>query len=139
MKPFLLFSLVLLTALASGCATRSAPEKRIENNRPMYDPLNEEEQNMVRSGTIREGMNKDAVFLAWGSPDKVLTGSRDGIERETWQYFLRTPVHGASVGFGTGGYSDFGYGIGSDVDFVREMARVVEYENGRVVAWQRLR
>jgi hypothetical protein len=69
----------------------------------------------VSQGKIRTGISKNAVWLAWGSPDRKVIGNMRGRPTETWIY----------VNYETAPYSyygpydpDFGYGFGSG-GFVR--------------------
>lgn len=157
MKSLPPWACVLTAALAllSGCATRSGAERRIERRPDLFARLNDRERELVTQGEVAEGMSRDAVYLAWGRPDMVRSGSREGRESESWAYFDSTPVQTVSVGFGTGGYSPFytdfgfhprfGYGVGpgwsygSGVDFVGHVEKTVQFSGGRVIAWERLR
>ena len=75
-------------------------------------------------------MDKDAVYIAWGKPDRKIAGGKGNEERETWWYERRLtatepfgatdqygPGHGLGlappsfrlpVGFGYRGYSEVG-------------------------------
>lgn len=148
-------ALALVIACSSGCATRSAAERRVEKHPDLMARLNDRERELVYRGEVAEGMSRDAVYLAWGRPDMVRTGSRDGKGTESWAFFDTTPVQSVSIGFGTGGYhsfySDFGFhprfgygvgpgwGYGTGVDFLSNVEKTVEFSNGKVVAWERLR
>ncbi len=148
---------ILPVLVLTGCQSRSAMEKRVDKNPALFGALSQNEKDLVLRGEITEGMSRDAVFLAWGRPDMVRSGSRDGQGRERWGYFDNAPVHSASIGFGVGNYSHspfyssfgmhprFGYGYGPgwdyghDVDFLPYLEKSAEFENGRVVAWDRQR
>ncbi|MDF1824435.1 MAG: hypothetical protein P1U68_07320 [Verrucomicrobiales bacterium] len=157
MNGFLPHTVLFLTAclLFSGCTTQTANEKRIEKNPALYEKLSSRDKELVRAGEVAEGMSQEAVFIAWGRPDRVMTGGRNGKSNEKWAYFDSTPVRTFSVGVGTGGFSPFytnfgvhpsygysygpGWGYGTDIDFVQHISREVEFTNGRVTAWERLR
>ncbi|HEY4781052.1 MAG TPA: hypothetical protein VIH54_04485, partial [Chthoniobacterales bacterium] len=81
----LCFGLVaaLLSSLLPGCST---VESRIKSNPQIYASLSPADQALVRQGQIREGMSKAAVFLAWGNPDRIRSGVRDGHPFEAWIY-----------------------------------------------------
>ncbi len=147
----------LLLALAlclASCATNPV-EKRIQKHPERFAALSQKEKDNVWRGVVVEGMSTDAVFLAWGRPGRVMSGSRSGRGRERWAYFHTAPVSTVSVGYGSFGphpfYSSFGvhpaygYGYGpgwsygTGVDYVPYLDRTVEFENGKVVAWERLR
>src|SRR3981081_4368065 len=97
----LCFGLVaaLLSSLLPGCST---VESRIKSNPQIYASLSPADQALVRQGQIREGMSKAAVFLAWGNPDRVRSGSATGIHSKPgftqppaprfYQIIITTPV-----------------------------------------------
>jgi hypothetical protein len=76
-------SLVLLAVLG-GCAS---VENRIEKNRPAFDRLSPEERKLVSEEKIGEGMNRDAVRIAWGKPDRITRMSQAGRNFEIWTYY----------------------------------------------------
>lgn len=149
------FATVLLLSfgfLLTGCQTGA--ENRIQKNPQLYGKLSSKDQERVRRGDIREGMTEEAVFLAWGRPDRVLSGSRGGRATEKWAYFDSRPVTTFSYNIGPGihpfytrygVHPRFGYGYGpswgysSGVDFVQQISKQVEFRNGRVTAWERRR
>lgn len=64
-----------------GClllAACSTVDSRIKERPAVYSALSRRDQALVRSGTIREGLSKDAVYIAWGAPAQVRSGSRNG-------------------------------------------------------------
>ena len=146
------FIALLITA---SCATRNPSERRIEKRPDLFERLTPREKELVAAGEIAEGMSRDAVYLAWGRPDMVRSGSRQGESSESWAYFDSVPMNTVSIGFGTGGYHSFytdygihprfGYGVGpgwsysTGVDFVGHISRTVEFSNDRVIAWERRR
>ena len=78
------FGLVaLLASFLAGCST---PENRIKSNPQIYSSLSPADQTLVRQGQIRVGMSKAAVFLAWGNPDRIRSGERQGHPFEAWIY-----------------------------------------------------
>lgn len=58
---------VLWGCLLVSCA--SPRERRITGNPQLYQSLSTGDQVLVQQGRIREGMSKEAVFLALGRPD----------------------------------------------------------------------
>jgi hypothetical protein len=62
----------------------------------------------VSQGQIRGGMSPNAVYLAWGSPDRKIVGNMRGRPTETWIYVHYTtysypypyPYYGFGYGFG---------------------------------------
>jgi hypothetical protein len=160
MRSFLpsLVALTLLGGLATtlnSCANRTAGERRSQKHPELYAKLPESDKALIARGEIGEGMSQDAVFLSWGRPDRVRTGSKNGRKTETWAYFGSSPVARPSIQVGVGRsrsfhsrfgvHPTFGYGTGvgwnygTDIDFARHVEREVEFVNDRVVAWERVR
>jgi len=155
MRRSALVLLCLLPAiLFTACATNPA-ERRVQKFPERFAGLTDREKDLVLRGEVTEGMSQDAVFIAWGNPGRVMAGSRDGKGSERWAYFHTAPVSTYSVGYGAWGphpfYSAYGvhpvygygygpgWGFGSGVDYVPYLDRTVEFVNGKVVAWERLR
>lgn len=154
-KPFLL--LLSATALLLSSCVSSSPQARIERNPQLYNQLSAKDRELVTQGVIREGMTRDAVFLAWGAPDQTTVGRKSGREIEQWTYLGQRPVRTMSmnVGFGYGyGYGGrcgpWGYGpgawggwggpgFGTDVIYVPYTAGTVGFRSGRVSEWQAAR
>lgn len=156
-KPLQLLAACAAVLLAS-CA--STPQKRIDNNPQMFNALSSKDRSLVSRGVIREGMNRDAVFLAWGAPDQTTMGRKNGRQTEQWAYMGQRPVRTMSMGFGMGygygGFGPWGYGGGpwgygpwgygpwgyggpgwnSNVVYVPYTAGTVGFTNGRVTEWQ---
>lgn len=146
-------ALIIQAFFLCGCQTGA--ETRIQKNPELYGKLSSKDKERVLLGEIREGMTDEAVFLAWGRPDRVLSGSRSGSATEKWAYFDSVPVSSFSYGYGSGYvhpfYSRYGvhprygygfgpyWGYGTGVDFVQQISKQVEFRNGRVTAWERRR
>lgn len=73
----------LLLLFLAGCSTI---ESRIQSNPQVYGLLTPADQSLVRQGGIREGLSKAAVYLAWGSPDRIRSGVQSGRTFEAWTY-----------------------------------------------------
>lgn len=137
MKTHLSIAALLVLVLAS-CA--SPIERRVSHYPELFNKLPAAEQAMVRRGEVREGMSKDAVFLAWGKPDRIAHGRKDGKNRERWSFAEYEQVHrmGYAGGLGlAGGYGwvdPIAYG-GPVVDFVPVPGRSVEFIDGKVVGF----
>ena len=72
-----------------GClflAARSTLDSRIQEKGPVFSSLSPRDQALAKSGTIREGPPKDAVYSAWGAPAQIRAGSRNGHPYEAWVY-----------------------------------------------------
>ena len=157
----LALSVALGGLFLAGCATI---ESRISDHPDIYNSLSPHDQELVRQGRIREGMNMGAVWLAWGSPEQKGYGRMRGRSTETWIYRAYyneyDPYYG---GWGYGyGYPYYGLGGGGvlvggrhghrrfvaaydpfyDPFFYPRFRQVsypyktVTFENGRAVAFQ---
>jgi len=153
--PLSVLFLVATSLFLASCATNPA-EQRVNRNPALFGKLSQREKDLVLRGQVAEGMSQDAVFLAWGRPARVMAGSRGGRSNERWAYFRNAPVSTFSVGYGMpfgpspfysayGMHPAYGYGFGPGwgfgpgVDYVPYLDRTVEFSNGRVLAWERLR
>lgn len=145
----------LVAMLVTSCASNNTPQKRIERNPQQFMSLSPKDRELVTNGAIREGMNKEAVFLAWGLPSQTSVGRSGGREIEQWTYQSQRPVRvmttgfgmGMGYGYGMGGYGPWGYGypgygwgptfgMGSDIVYVPYTSGVVSFRNGRVSEWK---
>ena len=106
-----IFSLAAGLLVFTSCSTT---ETRISKHPEIYQSLSSKDQAFVSQGQIRAGMPVNAVWLAWGSPDRKIVGNMRGRSTETWIYVQYQtypyPYYGP---YGPG----FGYGFGS-VGFV---------------------
>jgi hypothetical protein len=132
MKTRFLAALAVSLLLAS-CV--SPIEGRITRNPELFARLTEAERQNVRIGVVKEGMSKDAVFLAWGRPARVAAGKRDGQTFERWSYLQYEPVYYSdfNIGWGYGRCRhDPYYRVGPSVEYVPVPGRAVEFSNGKV-------
>lgn len=118
-----------------------APADRIRENPAMYHNLPSEQQTLVQQGRICNGMNQDAVFLAWGMPnDMPLVGQDGKTEFVKWVYTRMRPVMVSRPywgGFyGPGCWGPY-CGGGSDTAYVPEVCATVTFEKGKVTEWER--
>jgi hypothetical protein len=136
----IMFAVVDLT----GCTTAN-PQTRVQQNPALYDSLSAADRDLVMKGTISEGMTKDAVYLAWGKPDSVTTGSDRGKVTETWRYATMRPVYyGGGFGYGMGFFGGRYHGrhfyphldMSLTPQYVPVTSSVVRFRAGRVVAWE---
>lgn len=82
MKRF--FILGLAAVLLTGCASTIESRKKERYN--SYSELSPEQRATVDAGQIKVGMTKDAVYIAWGKPQQVLTSESQAGRNEVWVY-----------------------------------------------------
>ena len=161
---------ILSRALVIGAATSAlfvtsceTMENRISKHPEIYQRLSANDQAMVSRGQIRPGMSQNAVWLAWGSPERKITGNMRGRTTETWIYITyQTAPYPYGGPYGQWGW---GYGFGPSIGFTRTRHhghgfvffgdpfydpffyayvppsipvpyKIVTFENGRVVSFQ---
>jgi hypothetical protein len=157
--PFLsLCSAALAALLLSSCVAPSTPQSRIAARPEAYNSLPASQRSLIDQGKIKEGMTKDAVYLAWGQPDRVRESSSGGRKTESWLYEGYDPVYTQHVDIGYGGYGYGGYGhgrrgryggfydcypyggssyaVGTEVNYIPYVARTVDFRNGKVTGWE---
>ena len=146
MKNFRTGLLALSAAALASCSSNVA--SRVEKNAALYQSLPVEDRNYVNRGEIKKGMTKEAVFLAWGKPDRTGGGENKKGRYERWTYTTLEPIVNQSIygGFGYGRFHPFigrrrGWfyqpGFGTQVDYIPRPAAYVDFRNGRVTDWQR--
>jgi hypothetical protein len=80
----LLICCALVLPLLAGCAT---PSRRAQQKPTAFHKLSPSDQKLVLNGKIRPGMDRDAVFIAWGPPDWKMQGGKGQEECESWIYY----------------------------------------------------
>lgn len=141
MKIHRLPSLALTLAACSVLAGCVAPiESRIRKNPDAFAQLSAKDQEAVRAGKIREGMDKSAVVIAWGEPERVSEGRKNGRKYERWHYVqldaVITQPYGAPYGYyGPRHYDDSLYTARPVVNYIPREAAFVEFIDGRVTGW----
>ena len=137
------FQWLAVGALALGVASceSATPASRIQANPAIFSSLPEQHRQLVQQGLICQGMEQNAVLLAWGRPDTRAAGQmKDGRPCERWEYDTFEPVTTVHTGFG-GWYGGWGpywhpYGAGGfDTTYIPRCAAWVDFVNGRVDRW----
>ena len=136
MKPRLVVSASALVVVAGVfiLASCSTPQARISDRPAIYQSLAPGDQALVSQGRIRAGMSRDAVWLAWGSPDRRIISNVRGRATETWVYtsFMTYPYYPYGYPFNDL-YDPFYY---ADVaPAIPYPCRLVTFRYGRVVAF----
>ena len=153
----LLACAIFLPLFFAGCTTI---DTRIAERPEAFRSMSPADQALVQSGRIREGMSRDAVYIAWGPPSQRAPGRNRGNIVETWIYdataagdypgpFYYGGRYGHGLGYGYfGGYRHrFGrrhyfYDPFYDPYFynraniVRYPERIVSFQGGRVISFQ---
>lgn len=143
-----LFLLICLPLLGASC-TISSPAKRAERRPAAFQALPPEHQKLALAGQIKEGMNRDGVWIAWGPAGRILEVSDNGVRSEVWRYGSLEPVYRSSFGIGFGVSSFHGdhfhsrfydpffpYTYGPD--YVPVISAEVKFRNGLVRSWERI-
>lgn len=111
-----IFLRALTIAVSAGAlilTSCSTTETRISDHPDIFQTLSPRDQALVREGKIREGMSRDAVWLAWGTADQKATGTVRGRAVETWIYneytYANAPYPYPRGPYGYGGY--YGGGV----------------------------
>lgn len=137
---------LVVAALAIMLASCASPiQRRVEHNPQLFAKLSDNDKHLVQTGQVREGMTKEAVFLAWGTPARTSAGKRDGKPYERWHYLDYQPVFvdGYAAGFGIGywghrhsfAYYDPFYYPAPSVEYVPTGGRFVDFVSGRVTSY----
>jgi hypothetical protein len=142
------FSGALTLGIVAGAlvvTSCSTIESRISENPEIYRNLSSRDQALVNQGQIRYGMLRNAVWLAWGSPDSKVIANMRGHSTETWIYvhyatYPYYPYYGPyGPGFGFFGdpfYDPFDYSL--IAPSIPYPYKTVTFSNGRVVSFQYL-
>ena len=138
----LTFAIVAGSLVLTSCSTI---ESRISEHPEIYRNLSSRDQALVNQAQIRYGMSRNAVWLAWGSPDSKVIGNMRGHFTETWIYvhyatYPYYPYYGPyGPGFGFFGdpfYDPFYYSL--IPPSIPYPYKTVTFSNGRVVSFQYL-
>ncbi len=146
-----LLSAAAAALLLSSCAT-ATPAGRVAESPAMFQTLTESQKTAVMEGRVVEGMTPDAVYLAWGRPDRVMRGSENGKPFEQWRFTELKPVYHTGLTMGMGyGYAPYRYGrrggyyypsyaaLETGPDYVPVTSAVVRFSRNRVTGWERIR
>jgi hypothetical protein len=107
--------LLAIAAAALAITSCETTADRISKHPEIYQSLSPSDQALVSRGQIRPGMSKNAVWLAWGAPERKITGNMRGQPTETWIYITyRTPAYPYY-----GPYGPWAYPFGGGVAFIR--------------------
>lgn len=131
---------LVLGLFVAGCAT-STIEKRRKEQSNAYASLSPEFKTAVDRGQIKVGMSEEAVYIAWGKPDQVLTSQSAQGTFVTWLY------HGSRLQpYNYWTYHNYMYDgyywghpyFGTSYTPVEFVSAEVVFENGVVKEWRTL-
>lgn len=138
MKPFLF--LALLPPLLAGCAT-STIESRKQERYGAYSELTSEQRAAVDAGRIGVGMPMDAVYIAWGKPQQVVSGEGPAGAFTSWLYhgtFLHGVTYWAYQPYYGRRYHHYGPTLRQDYVPVDYVSGEVVFDKGLVKQWRTL-
>jgi hypothetical protein len=141
-----------LMLVSVQCSGLPPVERRIQKNPQVFAQLSAEDQQLVRSGQLREGMGENAVFLLLGRPDRVTAGRNRGKDYTRWTYVGQRAVTTQTFGMGFGGWGGgWGRGWGGGwcgpfndpffmggpmVTYIPYDAAYVDFAGGRAIGWE---
>lgn len=94
-----------ILALVAGCST---PQSRIQRDPAAFARLGPEEQKLVQQGRVQLGMDRSAVELALGKPDRARSRSNEQGQTEVWIYLAREGTTRGTLYYGRGYYMPYG-------------------------------
>jgi hypothetical protein len=145
------------TFVGLGClflAACSTVDSRIQEKAAVYSSLSPRDQALVKSGRVREGLPKEAVYIAWGAPAQIRSGSRNGHPYEAWVYTTLKTVFANDYFYPTfyrfGLYSYYGYwhypfwgaypyGYPGDFVSIEVPYKTAFFEGNRCTGWEYVR
>src|SRR5690349_8087590 len=140
-NPFLILTLLAVTWLPLGCAT-STLESRKQERYGVYSGLTSEQRISVDLAQIKVGMPMDAVYIAWGKPDQILTAETSAGTQLRWLY-AGTYLQGFTHWTYPGPYGPFhraysGPDLAHDYVVLSYIRAEVVFEGGVVREWRTL-
>lgn len=88
----LLLASLLVALFAAGCST---PQSRIDKNPAAFSRLTPQQQDLIKKGQVALGFDKEAVQLALGEPDRLITRTDASGTKEIWSYTTYESADGA--------------------------------------------
>ena len=149
----LLRILPLALALMGASCAPSNPAARAQKRPAAFQALPAEHQKMALEGRIKEGMSRDAVWVAWGPASRIYEASAQGTAQEVWHYTGLQQVYSGSIGmgmgFGYGGSGRYGrsrradpfsyYDLNYGPQYVPFTQAEVKFQKGVVKSWERMK
>jgi hypothetical protein len=135
--------LIAVVALLTGCAATPTLEQRRAQRAAAYAELTAADKALVDAGSIRIGMNEDAVFIAWGKPDEVTESEDQNGLLKQWVYrsfyFTENRYWTYREGPGVAGQPIvFERFLQTDLDSRSYISAQITFKGGKVVNWRTL-
>jgi hypothetical protein len=133
MKTFLYITSIALSVFLTGCAS---PNKRIDQNKALFNTYTTAEKKIIRTGQIAVGFDPDQVRMALGEPSRETMVDTPAGKQPAWEYRELKPSLGLSIGGGSGTRGSgvgIGTGLGGSPDRSKLLKRIVfDRESGTV-------
>jgi hypothetical protein len=102
-----------------------------------YQSLSAEDRAAVDRGEIREGMNTNGVFIAWGAPTRILINDGTVGLETTWAYYEHWTRKRPRwvLRYSPSGWVTYDYQ--PELTSLKYLAKTVVFRDERAVRWQR--
>jgi hypothetical protein len=136
MKSVLHRILLIGILLIAGCRTSNIASRRVERGQA-YENFPRQIQQLVDQGRIQQGMNPDAVYIAWGRPGEVLEEKTRQTRRTIWVYYGSRLTQTRYWEYTPDRYGWGRYDLQRHYYPRKYVAAEVIFEDNRVVDWRR--
>ncbi len=135
MKPHI--RMMLFSVAMIACAST---QSRIKKHQAAFDGYPTAVQANIRAGLVEVGYTSVQVEMALGRPDRIFVRKTAAVTQDVWAYGTSSVRPGLSLGLGmgSGGGGFYGGGMGLASDSGHEDRARVVFENGVVVAVEKL-
>lgn len=125
-----------LAVVVVGCQSSGVGKRKAER-KAAYRSLSTESRKRVDQGGIQDGMDTNAVFIAWGQPTAVLHFDVPAGKQEVWTYERNwTFVKSQKIGAGVDYYGRPTYKTVTQRIPTTYAARSVVFIGGKVAKWK---
>jgi hypothetical protein len=133
----LVFTLAILALVANGCQSSGIKERRARKG-DVYRAFDAETRKLVDKGRIQNGMDTNAVFIAWGTPtDSFSMDVPGGGQRLIWNYEEKWAYEKKEVVVKGNSYGKPIYGVETRRIPITYLKKSVTFAAGKVVQWKR--
>ena len=130
-------TLSVLAQMIAGCQSSGVAQRRVERT-GAYQSMDAAMRNLVNQGKVQNGMDTNAVFIAWGPPTDAFTVDIPGGQRLIWTYEKEWVYEGKR--FLPRGSDEYGRPIYAIERWRRPItyaARSATFADGKVIQWKR--